>query len=133
MTVQSTQAPAEKIAGWRLFLYGFAIVVLLASILLSAGAAIGQSSARNSLGCWGLLTNGGNQRSTTLNRIRDETTWVGGSMSATSNRVLINTYSILAAWRPITGPAQAPIQNTTTNYMPLAMNAWNFPLTNLCS
>lgn len=133
MSVQSTYPTTDKVAGWRLFFYGFAIVVLLAALLLSAGAAIGQSSARNSLGCWGLLTAGGNQRSSPLYRIRDEVTWVGGGMSGTSNRLRANPYSILAAWRPITGPAQPPIQNTTTSYLPLAMNAWNFPLSNLCS
>lgn len=136
MQVQSSRPPTSQatgVEGWRIFLYTFAITVLLAALLLSAGAALGQASALNSLGCWGQLTGGGDQRSTSLHRIRDEITWVGGGMGATANRMRINSYSILDAWRAITGAPQAPIQNVTTNYMPLAMNAWNFPLSRLCS
>lgn len=133
MNVNPTAVAVPAVSGWRLFLYGLAIVLLLAALFVSAGAAIGQSSANNSLGCWGLFTAGGDQRSTALHRIRDDITFVGGGMAGTANKIRVNPYSILAAWRPITGTPQAPIQNTTTSYLPLAMNAWNFPLSNLCS
>lgn len=133
MNVNPTTVAVPAVSGWRLFLYGLAIVILLAALFVSAGAAIGQSSARNSLGCWGLFTAGGDQRSTALHRIRDEITFVGSGMAGTTNKIRVNSYSILAAWRPITGTPQAPIQNTTTRYLPVVMDAWNFPLSNLCS
>lgn len=117
----------------RLLMQGLLVVVVLLALAFSAGAALGQASPLNNLGCWGHTTGGGDQRATALNRIRDEVTWVGGGMGGTNNRLRANPYSILAMWRPITGAPQAPIQNTTTNFLPLAFNAWNFSLSRLCS
>jgi hypothetical protein len=117
----------------RLLINLVVVAVLLGTLAMSAGAALGQSSALNNLGCWGHFTGGGGQRSTALNRINDEITWVGGGMSTPNNRLRANPFSLMYMWRPIRGTPQPPILNTSTTFLPLASNAWNFSLTRLCS
>jgi len=109
------------------------VFVLFALLAFSAGAALGQGTALNSLGCWGHFTGGGDQRATTTNRIRDEVTWVGGSMSTSRQQLIANPYTILSAWRSPVLPAPPPIVATGAKYLPIVFNGWNFSLNRMCS
>ena len=109
------------------------VFVLFALLALSAGAAAGQGTALNSLGCWGHFTGGGDQRATATNRIRDEVTWVGGSMATSNQQLIANPYTILSAWRAPVLPAPPPIVTIGSQYLPIVQRGWNFSLNRMCS
>ena len=109
------------------------VFVLFALLALSAGAAVGQGTALNSLGCWGHFTGGGDQRATATNRIRDEVTWVGGSMATSRQQLIANPYTILSAWRAPVLPAPPPIATIGSQYLPIVQRGWNFSLNRMCS
>lgn len=128
-TYRSTATVPQR----RIFLSVLLVFVLFATLALSAGAALGQTTSINNLGCWGHFTGGGDQRSTATNRIRDEVTWVGGSMTSPRGTLLANPFSLLRAWQPPQGAAPPPIVVTSIKYMPIVFNGWNFSLSRLCS
>lgn len=113
----------------RRLLSVFVALLVITSVLWSSAAALAQSSAQFSLGCWSITSAGGDQRSSPQYRLRDAVTPGGGEIQSPQYRINTNFYVPFNAINPVGTPGQVPPAGSV--YLPILW-ANALLLQNLC-